>query len=63
MHLLYIGETQTRDIEETAWQNTINIHPSSGWYFIFGYNPNRYRRHINAPENWPVSHASVTCYP
>ena len=25
MHLSYIGETQTRDIEETAWQNTIKI--------------------------------------
>ena len=41
----------------------INIHPPSGWYFIFGYNPNRYWRHINAPENWPASHAFVTCHP
>ena len=23
MHLLYIGETQTRDIEKTAWQDKI----------------------------------------
>ena len=41
----------------------INIHPHSGWYFIFGHSPNRYWLRTSAPENWPASHALITCFP
>ena len=34
---------------KTTDKTQINIHPHSGWYFIFGYNPNLYRLRINAP--------------
>ena len=27
--------------------NVINIHPHSGWFFIFGHSPNRYWRHTS----------------
>ena len=36
----------------------INIHPPSGWFFIFGYNPNLYRRGTSA-LTLPARHVFV----
>ena len=41
----------------------INIHPRSGWYFIFGQSPKRYWQRTSASFSWPASHAIVTYYP
>lgn len=34
----------------------INIHPLSGWFFIFGHSPNT-TSHAHVRIYWPASHA------
>ena len=40
----------------------INIHPQSGWFYIFGHSPCLQATH-KCVFSWPASHALFTCYP
>lgn len=46
----------------TRNNDEINIHPHSGWYFIFGHSPNTTSLRTSAHKN-ACQPAPVTCYP